>query len=203
MSTAFQTVFDNAESISINKKKKVSQTVARDGTVKSTSLGGQVWEFEVRLPDGDRWTKYRPLIEKMEALDRVSTGTVAISKAGQSYITGYQGGLTATNAITVSYSSGTTLTITGGATTASGYIFKAGDIIQLGSGSVYTVADDVAYNQTTVTTNRPVRETAGTYTLKVGQAVSWTVLCVNFPKWTISAHNQVTWDGAFVFVEAL
>lgn len=204
MTTAFQTVFDNATTLGINKRKKVSQTVARDGTVKSTSLGGQVWEFEVRLPDGDTWTKYRPLIEKMEALDRVSTGTVQISKAGQSYINGYQGNLTNTTGVTVSYSSGTTLTITGGATLASGFRFKSGDFIQLGTtGGVYTVVDDVAFNQNTITTNRPVREAAGTYTLRVGQAVSWNVLCVNFPKWTLTSHNRVSWDGAFIFVEAL
>jgi hypothetical protein len=203
MTTAFQTVFDNATTLGINKRKKVSQTVARDGTVKATSLGGQVWEFEVRLPDGDTWTKYRPLVEKMEALDRVSTGTVQISKAGQSYISGYQGNLTNTTGVTVSYSSGTTLTITGGATTSSGFILKSGDFIQLGTGGVYTVVNDVAFNQTSITTNRPVRDTAGTYTLKIGQAVTWSVLCVNFPKWTLTSHNRVSWDGAFIFVEAL
>lgn len=203
MTTAFQAVFDNATAISINKKKRVSQTVSRDGVVKTTSLGGQVWEFDVRLPDGDRWTKYRPLIEKMEALDRVSTGTVQISKAGQSYITGYQGDLTNTSAITVSYTSGNTVTITGGATLASGFRFRAGDLIQLGSGGVYAVSDDVAFNQNTVTLNRPVRDPAGNYTLKVGQAVTWTVLCINFPKWSINSYNQVSWDGSFVFVEAV
>jgi hypothetical protein len=203
MTTAFQTVFDNATTLGINKRKKVSQTVARDGTVKATSLGGQVWEFEVRLPDGDTWTKYRPLVEKMEALDRVSTGTVQISKAGQNYINGYQGNLTNTTGVTVSYSSGTTLTITGGATTSSGFILKSGDFIQLGTGGVYTVVNDVAFNQTSITTNRPVRDTAGTYTLKIGQAVTWSVLCVNFPKWTLISHNRVSWDGAFIFVEAL
>lgn len=30
---------------------------------------------------------------------------------------------------------------------------------------------------------------------------SYTVLCVEFPEWTIFARNQVSWSGAFVFQE--
>lgn len=200
---AFQTVFDNAESISINKRKRISQTQARDGTVRAVSIGGQVWQFDVRLPDGPRWSEYRPLIEAMEALDRTQSSTVKINHAGLTWLNGYQGNLTDISAITVSYTSGNTLTITGGATLGSGYRFRAGDLIQLGSGAVYSVVSDVAYNSNTITVHRPIREAAGTYTLKVGQNVEWTILCVEFPQWTIFARDQVSWSGSFIFVEAL
>lgn len=200
----FQTVIDYAESISINKKRKVAQTTSRDGTVKSTSLGGQVWEFEVKLPDGPSYATFRPLIEQLEALDRVTTGQIQFNKSGQEYISQYQGNLTNITGVTVSYSSGNTLTITGGATLGSGFRFKSGDFIQLGtSGSVYTVVNDVAYNQSTITVHRPVREAAGSYTLRVGPNCIFTVLCVNFPKWTIFQRDQVSWDGPFVLVEAI
>jgi hypothetical protein len=204
MTTAFQTVIDNAESLSINKKKRVAQTQSRDGTIKTTSLGGQVWEFNVRLPDGPSWTEYRPLIEAIEALDRTTVGQIQINSAGHSYISGYQGDLTNTSAINVSYSSGNTVTITSGATLLSGYIFKAGDFIQLGSsGGVYTVTEDVAFNQTTVKLHRPVRESAGSYLLYVGQNVTWDVICVDLPQWTIFSRDQISWSGSFVFAEAL
>jgi hypothetical protein len=200
----FQIVIDYAEQISINRKRKVAQTTSRSGVVKSTSLGGQIWEFDVKLPDGIDWTTLRPLIEKIEALDRVTVSSIQINKAGQSWITAYQGNLTNVSAITVSYTSGNTVTITGGATLASGFRFRSGDLIQLGtSGSVYSVVNDVAFNQTTVTLHRPVREAAGTYTLKVGQAVNWNVICVNFPNWNLFARDQVSWDGGFVFVESV
>jgi hypothetical protein len=201
----FQTVFDNAETISINKLKKVAQTISRDGIVRSTSLGGQTWEFEVKLPDGPTWTQYRPLIEKMEALDRVTTSTVQINKASMSYINGYQGNYTnVVGTITASYTSGTTLTITAGPNIQSGFKFKSGDLIQLGSsGKVYSVVDDVPFNSNTVTVHRPIREAAGTYTLVVGQNVSWNVICVNFPRWTMFARNQISWDGAFKFAEVI
>lgn len=205
MTTAFQTVFDNAESIAINKRKKVAQTVSRDGTVKSTSIGGQIWEFEVQLPAGPRWTDYRQAIEAMEALDRVTVGTVQISSSGQSWLSEYQGDVASPNLITVDFTSGNTVEIAGGlGGLSSGYIFRAGDFIQLGtSGSVYTVVEDVAYNETTVTLHRPVREGAGNYTLRVGQSVTWSVICVQFPQWNIFARNQVSWDGPFIFAEAI
>jgi hypothetical protein len=198
---SFQTVFDNATSIKINKKKKVSSTTSRSGVVKSTSLGGQVWEFEVQLPDGPRYSVYRPLIEAMERYDRVTTQSINIS---QTYITGYQGTLSSVTGGVASFTSGNTITITSGLTGVSGYRFKAGDLIQLGSGgSVYSVAQDVVYNQNTVVLNRPVRESAGSYSLIVGPSVSWEVLCVSFPDYTVFGYDQVSWSGPFVFVEAI
>lgn len=203
MPSAFQTVFDQAQSISFNRKRKISQTQSRDGTIKTTSLGGQIWEFEVTLPDGPKWTEYRPLIEAMEALDRTTAGQVQINHSGLSWLSQYQGDLVNTSTVAVSFSSGNTLSITGGATLASGYRFKAGDFIQLGTGSVYTVVSDVLYNNNTITVHRPVREAAGSYTLVIGPAVSWNVICVNFPQWTIFARDQISWDGAFIFSEAI
>lgn len=204
MTTAFQTVIDFAETLSINKKRKVAQTVSRGGVVKTTSLGGQIYEFVVKLPDGPRWTEFRPLIERMEALDRTTVGTIKINKAGHSYISGYQGNLSNINAVTVSYTSGNTLTITGGATLGSGFRFRSGDFIQLGTtGAVYNVVDDVAFNQTTIKVHRPIREAAGSYTLRIGPNVEWKVICVQFPQWTIFQYDQISWDGNFVFAEAI
>lgn len=204
MTTAFQYVIDNAESLSINKKKKVSQTISRSGLVKSISLGGQQWEFRVKLPDGPSWETFRPLIERIEALDRVTVGTIKINSAGHKWITGYQGNLTNVSNIVVSTVSGddTLLNITSGATLVSGFKFRSGDLIQLGFGKVYSVVDDVPYNSTQIKVHRPIRENAGSYTLAVGQNVSWNVICTQLPNWTLFARNQVSWDGEFVFVEA-
>ena len=201
MTTAFQTVFDKAESISINRRRSVAQTQSRDGTVRAISQGAQPWRFEVRLPDGPRWTDYRGLIEQMEALDRVTVGTVQISDPGLSWLSGYQGNSTST--MTATFVSDNTITLATGQA-ASGYNFKAGDFIQLGSGnSVYSVVSDVAYNSNTVTLHRPVLEAAGTYTLIRGQSVTWSVICQDFPTWTIFARDQISWSGPFVFVEDL
>jgi len=136
-------------------------------------------------------------------LDRTTTSTVQINHVGLSWINEYRGDLTNLTGVTVSFTSGNTLTITGGASLGSGYRFRAGDFIQLGTGSVYTVVSDVLYNSNTITVHRPVREAAGTYTLAIGPAVTWTVICVNFPQWTIFARDQISWDGPFIFAEAI
>lgn len=206
MTTAFQQVINNAESISIFKRKRVAQTQARDGTVRTTSLGGQTWEFAVRLPDGPRWTEYRGIIEQIEALDRVTVGTIQINAAGHDWLSGYQGNLNNPNATVVTFAEGNTLTITSQSNTVAPneFKFRAGDFIQLGTtGSVYSVVNDVLGNQNTITVHRPVREAAGSFTLRVGPAVTWSVICTQFPNWTLFARDQVGWSGEFVFAEAI
>ncbi len=203
MTTAFQTVIDNAESINIDIRKSIAQTQARDGTVRAISQGALPWRFEVQLPAGPRWSDYRQNIARMQALDRNTVGTIQINKAAHSWLSQYQGQAANPAAITATFAAGNTITLTGGQA-ASGYNFRAGDLIQMGaSGAVYQVTADVAYNSNTVTLHRPVREAAGSYTLIVGQSVTWSVICTDFPAWTIFARDQVSWSGPFVFVEDL
>jgi hypothetical protein len=204
---SFQKVFDNAESISIKKTRKVAQTISRDGVVKSISLGGQIWEFEVKLPNGPAWTTYRPIIEVIENYDRVTPDTVQINRSSMSWMTGYQGGwanVVGTVTASVTTASTTTLTIVSGPNLQSGFKFKSGDLIQLGTlGKVYSVVNDVPYTSNTVTLHRPIRDSTGTYTLLIGQNVTWNVRCVNLPRWTIQGRNRISWDGAFVFSEVI
>lgn len=201
---SFQAIIDNAASIGINSKKRVAQTQSRDGIIRTTSVGGQAWEFDVRLPDGPRWSDMRGLIAQAEGLDRVTSATIQINSPGHAWLSEYQGDVADPNTITVSYTSGNTVTITSTHGLVAGeYHFRAGDFVQLGTGKVYSVVGDVAHNETVVTLNRPVREIAGSYTLSVGQSVSWNVICVQFPQWNIFARDQVSWDGSFVFAEVI
>jgi hypothetical protein len=204
---SFQWIIDGAESISINRKKVVSQTQARDGTTRAVSRGGQVWSFDVRYPDGPRWSDLRADISKAEALDRVSTATISLSNANISWLSGYQGNASDPTAFTAIWTKGaTTIETSGGGTLSSGFRFRAGDFIQLGtSGKVYTVAADVAFNNPVVPLHRPILDnTQQTYTaIRVGQACVWTVICTQFPDWTISGRDQVSWGGNFTFAENL
>ena len=203
--TAFQYVFDNAESISINRRAVTAQTISRDQTVRTVSRGGQIWRFDVKLPDGIRWSEARKYIEAIDYADRYTQGIVQINNSGyNSWLTPYQGTAANTSAIAASWTQGaSTITLTSGQA-ASGYNFKAGDIVQLtSSGRVYSVASDVAYNSNTVTLNRPILDSTGSGTLVVGPAVNWTVICTELPQWTIFARDQVSWSGSFTFYEAL
>ena len=204
---SFQWIIDNAETISINRKKVVASTVSRDGTTRAVSRGGQFWKFEVKVPDGIPWTQLRGLISQAEYFDRTSVATIAMNSPGLSWIGGYQGNASAPSTFQATWTKGATSILTSqGGTLTSGYRFKAGDFIQLGSsGKVYTVAQDVPFNQPAVTLNRPVLDdTQETSTvIKVGQDVTWTVLCVQFPEWTLMARDQVSWNGSFIFQENL
>lgn len=201
---SFQWIIDNAESIAMDRMKMTASTTARDGMVRTTTRGSQLWKFVVKLPDGLRWSTFRSLISQAEKLDKTTNTTIQFSNTGHDWICQYQGDYTNPMTITASWTKNSNvITITGGGgSISSGYKFRAGDIVQLGTlGKVYTIAEDVAYTGTTATLHRPVIEDTGSGTLLVGQNCIFTVKCIDFPKWTLFARDQVSWSGSFSFVE--
>jgi len=204
--TAFQVVFDRAESIGIDRRSVTAQTIARDNTIRTVSRGGQVWRFDVKLPDGIAWSELRPYIEAIDYADRYTEGVVQLSNTGYtSWLNKYQGNSVNSTGFVANATQGSAnLTLTTSPTTSSGYKFRAGDFIQLGTtGRVYSVVSDVAFNSNAVILHRAVLDTTGSKTLICGPNVSWTVICSQLPKWNIFARDQVSWDGSFVFYEAM
>lgn len=204
---SFQWIIDNAESISIDRQNLVGQTVTRNQTVRTVARGGGIWKFTVKLPDGLTWSNIRGNISLAEKLGRSTPATISINSSGQApWLTKYQGNSANYTGFVASITTGSdTITLTTSPTTLTGYKFRAGDLIQLGSsGKVYTVAADVAYNSNSVTLNRAVIEaTATNVALRVGPNVSWTVVCTEFPSWTLATRDLVSWNGAFVFYEKM
>ena len=125
---SFQWIIDSAETLSINRKKIVAQSTARDGKVRAVSRGTPPKTFTVKLPDGIRWTELKSNIESAEALDRVTTATITIPYAKFPWF----------------------------------------------------------YNN-----------------VAPGSDLTYTVICTQFPEWTIFARDQVSWSGPFVFVEVV
>jgi hypothetical protein len=203
MTTAFQYVFDNAESISFNRRAVTAQTISRNNTVRTVSRGGQVWRFDVKLPDGIRWSDAREYIEAIDSADRFTTGTVQINNPGyNTWLLPYRGNSNPAG-IAASWTQGdSSITLTSGQA-PSGLSFGRGDVIQLGTGRVYSVTADVPVGSNTVPVNRPVIDATGSGTLKVGPAVTWSVVCTELPQWTIFARDQVSWSGNFVFYEVM
>ena len=201
---SFQTVIDNASEISVERKAVVASTLARDGTYRAVNRGAQVWTFTVRLPDGPRWTDYRQTISKIEQLDRFTAQTVQFNNTGHDWLFGYQGNSANITGFSASWTRGsTTITLTASPSTPSGFKFRAGDIIQLGSGKVYTVAADVSSASNTVTLHRPVLDATGSGVLQVAENCQFSVKCIEFPSWRLFERNQVGWSGAFVFIEVI
>ena len=75
---SFQWVIEHAETLSINRKKMVATTSARNGMVRAVSRGTLPKTFTVKLPDGMQWSKVKDNIIALEALDKISTGTISI-----------------------------------------------------------------------------------------------------------------------------
>lgn len=75
---SFQWVFDNATTMSINRKKVIASTTARDGTVRAVARGNGAKVFTVQLPDGPRYSDNKSNIEAIEALDKYQTETIQI-----------------------------------------------------------------------------------------------------------------------------
>ena len=204
--TAFQVIFDRAESIGIDRRSVTAQTISRDNTIRTVSRGGQVWRFDVKLPDGIPWTELRPYIEGIDQADRYTPGLIQLNNSGYTnWLNKYQGNsANYTGFVATAVQGSTTITLTTSPTTSSGYKFRAGDFIQLGStGRVYTVTADVAYNSNTVNLHRAILDISGSYNLVCGPNVSWTVYCNQLPKWNIFARDQVSWDSSFIFYEAM
>jgi len=202
---SFQWIIDNAESIGIDRRRVVGSTQSRDGSVRAVSRGGQAWRFEVRLPDGPRWTDYRQYISQAEALDRTTSSTVQFNDTGLNWFIKYQGNsVNYTGFIATITQGSNTITLTTSPTTSSGFKFRAGDVIQLGaSGKCYTVAADVAFNSNTVTLHRPVIDSSASgVALRVAENCVFTLICKDFPTWNLFARDQVSWSGPFIFYEA-
>jgi hypothetical protein len=125
---SFQWIIDNAESLSINNLKVIAQTQARDGTVRSVSRGSVPKTFEVKFPDGPRWSDIYTDIASAEALDRFTSSTIIIKYSKFPWFYGN---------------------------------------IDPGTDNTYQV------------------------------------ICVDFPQWTIFSRDQVSWSGAFRFVEVV
>lgn len=203
---SYQWVFNNAQTISIERKKVISQTVTRTGVVRTVNRGPQPWMFDVKMPDGMRWVDVRNKISEIEYYDRSSTDIIYLNNTGYSWLSKYQGNSVNYSGFYGSWTQGSNLlTLTASPTTTSGYKFRAGDFIQLGANQgVYTVANDVDYGYNTVTLHRPILDnTATNRQLVVGPDCSWTIYCTQFPTWTISPGGLVSWNGSFVFREVL
>lgn len=212
---SFQWVFDNAESISVNKRPIVSQTIARDQRVRSVSRGGAVWRFTVKMPTGMSWKANRGYIEDIDTANLLTAETINLPSETFDWYSGYRGAATSTSTMTFKYTtaqaaSDTTKFELGNMPGAVGTVlFRAGDLIQpFASKYVYMVRALVTKGSNTtqlVGVHRPILETPSdtAVTMKVGNEVSWSVICVECPTWTIIERDIVAWNGDFVFYEVL
>lgn len=203
---SYQFVIDNAAQISMDKRRVVAATSARDGTARLQSRGAQPWVFEVVLPTGPRWTDYRGEIAELEKLDQAASSTIKFSNSGHSWIVEYLGDAPngSSHNFLATWTKGfSSINVTASPTFTSGYKFRRGDFIQLGStGHTYMVTQDCLATNSTVYLHRPIIDDSGTNVgLRVAENCEFKVYCANFPKWNLFERDQIEWQGSFLFVE--
>jgi hypothetical protein len=205
---SFQFVIDNAETMGVSRRPVVASTLTRSGLVRTVSRGNSLWRFTVRLPDGPRWTDYRPYITAIEKSDRFVAEDIQFNNSGYDWMFAYQGdfaNISGTVTVTIPSPRTNTVTIASAPTLASGYRFRKGDLIQLTyPGPVYVITEDVAYNQNTITLHRPILDpTSGVVTARIGENCIFSLQMIEFPQWSFIARDQIGWSGDFVFQEAV
>ena len=201
---SFQWIINKAAAISLNRKPVVASTQSRSGIVRTVSRGAATWKIEVSLPEGLPWTEVRNDLAKAETLDRYTSSWIQLYTYE---LNRYQGNSVNSTGFVATINKGSNVInlTTSPSTPTGGFKFRAGDIIQLGyEGHCYAVAEDVPYNAGSVTLHRPVLETSqANINLYVGTSARFNVVCRQFPNWTITQRNIVSWDGPFVFYEVI
>ena len=173
----------------------VASTTARDGTTRAVSRGYAPWTITVKVADGIPWTTLRQYISQAELRGKTTAQTINFAHSGYDWLVKYQGNFDPSQ-FYCNWTQGQTQVEVVGGSGAGLYKFRAGDFIQLTSnGRVYTVAEDCAFDQSTVTLHRPVIEESAGGPILAGADVNWNVICTAYPNWTLMARDQVSWDG--------
>ena len=83
---AFQWVFDNAATISVNNREIVSMTETRNETIRSVSRGSAVAKFVVSMPAGMQWSVVQTYIAAVDVADRFTVENIVFNQAYMSWM---------------------------------------------------------------------------------------------------------------------
>jgi hypothetical protein len=198
--SGLQTIINSAESISFNRRRMIGiqytrSQIARTGETPTRNP----WRMNVKVSRPFQYADARALIEQIDHSDRNTPEIITFSNnPNLSYLCAYQGALNKTqlSALAVNSFTGNQLVLTNLTTIPVGSVmFKAGDFIQIGEGVNYpypfTVVNNVVRtvdNTVTVTVHRGnfISDSVVGQPIQVGNSVSWAMLCVNMPTYTMT-----------------
>lgn len=216
---SLQTIIDNCVAITIDRRKVSGYTVSRSGVIKISSIASNVpWQMTVEMHAGMIYSNNRSMLEELDRIDRTQTTTINIgsSNPGLAYVTAYQGQLSAAQISNITISSANVLNVVMNVSSVSAstgtYVFRKGDY-WMPTGAYkypYTVTADVTRgtgSTITVPINRPFIDQAG-YTevgagIKVGKDVTWNMLIVSKPSYSVIPYDRIAWDSAFELAEVI
>jgi hypothetical protein len=223
--SSLQTIVDRAQQIEFRRDRIVGATMSRSQRVKtSTRNSAQPWAWKVSPPGGLPWDTNRELIESIDYAGKDTEYQLYLNGPAGNYLIGYQGELSAAQVdnITIDTFSGKNLTLTTlpsiGTSLPSGELcnqyttlFKAGDFIQpKNSRYPYTVVNSVARgtgSTVTFTVHRPVITseaiTLAGQEIYVGTDVSWRMLVLTKPSYSVIPYNRLVYNGDFDLIEKI
>jgi hypothetical protein len=110
---SLQTIIDRAQTIEIDRRRIVGQTISRSQRIKTSERAtAQPWKFTVTPPAYLKWADSRGVIEVIDGGDRVDEYEISLSNtAGTNYITRYQGSLNTSQIATLNVASVGTSTV--------------------------------------------------------------------------------------------
>jgi len=216
---SLQTIINNSVAITIDRRKVSGYTVSRSGIIKISSIASNIpWQMTVEMHAGMKYSTNRNMLEELDRIDRTQTSTINIgsSNPGLAYITNYQGQLSNAQIGDITISSANVLNVVMNVSSVSAssgtFVFRKGDY-WMPTGAYkypYTVTADVTRGSgstITVPINRPFIDQAG-YTevgagIKVGKDVTWNMLIVTKPSYSVIPYDRIAWSGAFELAEVI
>lgn len=211
---SFQTIVNIQQSMTVQNRRTIGQQVSRSGQIRTAQYLTTVpWVFTITPHNFLYYPQVRDVIQTIDNLDRQTAANITFSGTTLSWFTSYQGDLSGAQAAALTLASvpapnSQTLSIGNlPSVSATAYVFKAGDFLQLGN-YVYKVTADVqrgSGSTVNVSIHRPVIGTPSTGTLTaVGSSVYFPVYAEVCPTYTLTPMTNgafVNWDQPFVFRE--
>jgi hypothetical protein len=108
---SIQTIIDQAETIEFDRRRIVGQSISRSQRLKTSERASATpWRWIVKPPSNMKYSTSRALIEAILDNDRIEEEEVNLARA--SYLTAYQGQLTAAQRANLRTTATTTASIT-------------------------------------------------------------------------------------------
>jgi len=209
---SLQTIIDTAQSIEITRSALVATSVSRSGRLLTAARNWvKPWKFTIEPQPVFAYALYRGSIEQIMTGDRFTDSTIKLgNNPGAAWTVEYMGDCARSSnmltGITIASFTGTTITLNGNS--GSGYIFRAGDVIQpAGHRYPYVVTADVPFGSTQVIVNRGLLPDTAfpgySGPIIVGTGCSWHVKVSKLPSMKLIPGKFIQFTGNFELVESV
>lgn len=214
---SLQTIIDLAESVKINRRKVVGIQYTRSEILRTSETPTRnPWRFTVTVSAKLPYNESRILLENLDTLDKTTPEEITFSNnPGLEWVFKYRGQMTQGQIndlliqkfgdATSSYSELVLQNLPQLPTNA--VLFRAGDVIQPENYPYpFSIQEDVlrgTASTVTLKTHRPnfISDNLELNKVKVGNDVTFKLVCINMPTYTILPGQLVQFDSEFQLYE--